>query len=275
MKVIARALTLVALTAALAPTLAQAAEPEKVVVRNRKFSSDGKFEVGVNVGVPLATYLTDHYNFNLNLDYNLTENWAIELGGGYAYSRHTSVADAASQTIVKDNPTKSAKIVDDFSDLWQMTWSATGAIRWTPIYGKLNVAAELPLHFQFFLLLGGGAGGMKRDSLVYCVGSRPSSGAVTCGNGADDDLRPLHQEEVKPLILGGFGMRLFLTQAVGIRIEVRDEMFPDSFREKIDRAAAEGDTAANEGSAPAQGTPSANPGFTHLVFANIGIVFSF
>ncbi|HEY3447684.1 MAG TPA: outer membrane beta-barrel domain-containing protein, partial [Myxococcales bacterium] len=126
MKVIARALTLVALSACLVPIGAQAAEPEKVVVRNRKYSSDGKFEASVNVGLSLATYLTDHTNLNASVAYNLTENWAIELGGGYALSRHTSVADAASQTIVKDNPTKSAKVVDDFSDLWQMTWSATG-----------------------------------------------------------------------------------------------------------------------------------------------------
>ncbi|HEY3384306.1 MAG TPA: outer membrane beta-barrel domain-containing protein, partial [Vicinamibacterales bacterium] len=195
-------------------------------------------------------------------------------GGGYALSRHTSVADAASQTIVKDNPTKSAKVVDDFSDLWQMTWSATGAIRWTPIYGKASFFSLFPFHFQFYLTLGGGAGGMKRDSLVYCVGSRPSS-AVTCGNREDDDLRPLHQEEIKPVILGGFGMKFFILDWLGFRVEVRDMMFPDSFREKIDRAAAERDTAANEGNAPAQGTPSANPGFTHLVFANIGFVFTF
>ncbi|MGC4114165.1 MAG: outer membrane beta-barrel domain-containing protein [Myxococcales bacterium] len=237
-------------------------------------ASDGKFEASINVGLNLATYLTDHTNFNASVGYNLTENWAIELGGGYAYSRHTSVADVASNTIVKENPLTASKEVDDFSDLWQMTWSATAAVRWTPIYGKLNLAAELPLHFQFYLTLGGGAGGMKRDSLVYCIGNRPT-GSVSCGNREDDELRPLHEEEIKPIILGGFGFKFFILQWLGLRVEVRDEMFPDSFREKINRAAAEGDSSANEGSATVTGTPSTSPGFTHLVFANVGIVFTF
>ena len=275
MKVIARALTLVALTACLVPIGAQAAEPEKVVVRNRKYTADGKFEASVNVGFSLATYLTDHTNFNASVAYNLTENWALELGGGYAYTRHTSVADAASATIVKDNPTKSAKVVDDFTDLWQMTWSATGALRWTPIYGKINLAAELPVHFQFYLLLGGGAGGMKRDSLVYCIGSRPTSGAVSCGFGEDDALKPLHQTEVKPIILGGFGMKFFVTQWLGLRLEVRDMAFPDSYRVEINRAAAEGDSGAADGGAPTQGKDADSPGFTHLVFAQVGFVFTF
>ena len=272
MKVIARALTLVALTACLVPIGAQAAEPEKVVVRNRKFTADGKFEASLNVGLSLATYLTDHTNFNGSVAYNLTENWALELGGGYAYTRHTSVANAASDTIVKDDPNRSAKVVDDFTDLWQMTWSATGALRWTPLYGKINVAAELPVHFQFYLLLGGGVGGMKRDSLVYCIGSR--SGAVTCGNGEDDVLQPLHQEEIKPIILGGFGMKFFVTQWLGLRLEIRDEAFPDSYRVQINRASAEADSGALDG-APTQGSEAPSPGFTHLVFAPVGFVFTF
>jgi len=275
MKAIARAVTLVAVFACLLPVAAQAAEPEKVVVRNRKFTADGKFEASVNVGLSLATYLTDHTNLQASVAYNLTENWALELGGGYALSRHTSVARQASDTIVKDSPERASKVVDDFSDLWQMTWSATAALRWTPLYGKINVAAELPVHFQFYLLLGGGAGGMQRDSLVYCIGSRPSSGAVSCGYGEEDALRPLHQEEVKPIILGGFGMKFFVTQWLGLRLEVRDEAFPDSFREDINRAEAERDTSAADGAAPTQGVEAASPGFTHLVFAQVGFVFTF
>lgn len=277
MKVIARALALLALTACLAPIAAQAAEPEKVVVRNRKYTADGKFEASVNVGLSLATYLTDHTNLNASFAYNLTENWALELGGGYALSRHTSVATAASDTIVKDNPLKSAKIVDDFEDLWQMTWSATGAVRWTPIYGKLNLAAELPVHFQFYLTLGGGAGGMYRDSLVYCIGSRPATGAVSCSANpqSGNELEALHETAIKPLILGGFGMKIFLVDWLGLRVEIRDEMFPDSYRVKINRASAEGDTGALDGGAASQGEEAASPGFTHLVFAQLGFVFTF
>ncbi|MBI5547856.1 MAG: outer membrane beta-barrel domain-containing protein [Deltaproteobacteria bacterium] len=278
MNVIARALMLVALAAVVvAPLSAHSAEPEKVVVRNRKFSSDGKFEASVNVGFSVANYLTSHYNLVGSGAYNLTENWALQVEGGYALSGHTSVAQAASDTIVKDNPNRSAKEVDDFSDLWQMTWNVTGAVRWTPIYGKINVAAELPVHFQFYLLLGGGAGGMTRDSLVYCVGARPASGTVTCVTDPQEptELKALHESAVKPVLLGGFGMKLFITQWAGLRLEVRDMAFPDSFREDINRALAEGDSAVLDGNSATQGVNAASPGFTHLVFAQVGAVFTF
>jgi outer membrane beta-barrel protein len=278
MKLIARALAFVLLAASVVPVGADAAEPEKVVVRNRKFTSEGKFEVSANVGLNLAAYLTDHTNLVLDVAYNITENWAVQLAGGYAISRHTSVAQTASDTIVKSSPATSAKIVDDFEDLWQMTWNATGAVRWTPIYGKLNIAAELPVHFQLYLLLGGGAGGMFRDSLVYCIGARPTSGTVSCSaNPEGTELKALHASEVKPIVLGGLGMKFFVNEWAGLRLEVRDMAFPDSYRVKINRASAEADTGARDAgdAAATQGEKASSPGFTNLVFFQIGAVFAF
>jgi outer membrane beta-barrel protein len=282
MKVIARAFTFALLACALAPLPVQAAEPEKVVVRNRKYASDGKFEVTANAGFAVATNLTNHTNFLLGFGYNLTENWELQVEGGYAISSHTDVADIASATIVKDDPKTASKFVDDFSNLWQMSWNVTAAVRWTPLYGKINIAGELPVHFQFYLLLGGGVGGMFRDSLVYCIGQRPTSGAVSCTTGdpgqSDDGsyhLQSLHEKAIKPVILGGFGMKLFFTDWLGIRVELRDMAFPDSYRKNINRALAGDDTGALNGGQASQGDDASSPGFTHLVFAQVGAVFTF
>ena len=46
---------------------------EKVAVRNRLFSVQGRWELGGNVGFSLLTKLTDHYNFNLSVAYNPKE----------------------------------------------------------------------------------------------------------------------------------------------------------------------------------------------------------
>lgn len=277
MKLIARALAFVLVAASVAPLGADAAEPEKVVVRNRKFTSDGKFEVSANVAFNLAAYLTDHTNLVLDVAYNITENWAVQVAGGYALSRHTNVAQTASDTVIKPKPSATAE-VDDFEDLWQMSWNATGALRWTPIYGKLNIAAELPVHFQMYLLLGGGAGGMFRDSLVYCIGARAETGTVTCSAKPEGtELQALHASAVKPIILGGLGMKFFANDWAGLRIEVRDMAFPDSYRVNINRVNAQADTAAREKGedGASVGEQASNAGLTHLVFFQIGAVFAF
>lgn len=274
MKSILRAVSL--LVALAIPAGALAAEPEKVVVRNRLYGSDGKFEASVGAGFTLVDYLTSHTNLQAGLTYNLTEQFALELGGGYALSSRTGVADKAAQTMVEKLP--SAK-VNDFEDLWRMSWNATGAVRWSPIYGKINIAAELPVHFQGYLLAGAGVGGMTRDSLVYCIGAAPSRPAATClvDGGGTPNLTPLHDAATKPLFVGGAGMRFFLNQSFGLRLEVRDVAFRDSYRVNIDRKVAEADLGAVDGgdAVAKTGDKAASPGFTHLVFVQVGATFSF
>jgi outer membrane beta-barrel protein len=132
-----------------------------------------------------------------------------------------------------------------------MTWNATAALRWAPIYGKLSVVGELPVHFKAFVLAGAGAGGMKRDSVVSFT---------------DSAFTPLHESATKPLFVGGVGMHFFLTQWAGLRIEVRDVAFPDSYRERIILQPSEG--------AASEGKPAGSPGLTNLVFVQVGAVFS-
>lgn len=283
MKSLSRALALLVLAAILAPLDASAAEPERVVVRNRKFTADGKLEAAANVSFGLVSYLTSHTNFTASLSYNVVETLALQLEGGWAYSKQTNVARAASQTMIRDMPdADSTNTIDDFADLWQMQWNVTGAVRWAPLYGKINIAAELPVHFQVYLLLGGGAGGFSRDSLVYCMGDRNpgSAEAASCAAQPDashNELKALRDEAIKPVILAGFGFRFFVTQWAGLKVEVRDMAFPDSYRVGINRYAAENDSAAIEGgdAKAVSGKHAGSPGFTNLVFAQVGAVFTF
>ncbi len=274
MKRLSRALPLLALIA----SSAVASEPERVVVRHRLYTSAGKLELSASAGLTPVDFLTDHKSLALGLGYNLTEHWALELEGGYVLSRHTSVAQASAARVVTTDPAQGLGSVDDFRDLWQMTWNGTLVLRWTPIYGKINLAAELPVHFQAYLVAGGGAGRMVRDSLVYCVGTPSSRSAATCdpqsGGEGPNDLIPLHEIAIKPLATFGGGLRFFVNQRVGVRVEVRDVVFPDSYRVAIDRAAAEQDLTARGGAAD-QGRPAGSPGLTHLVFARVGATLTF
>ncbi len=275
MRSLASALGLLALWSG----VAAAAEPERAAVRNRLYSTAGKLELSASAGLTPVDFLTDHKSLELGLAYNLSEQLALELDAGYAFSGHTAVARAASAQLAATDPAKGGSSSDDFSDLWQMTWNAELTLRWAPIYGKISLAAEVPVHFQAYLLGGAGVGRFAKDSLVYCIGTPATRQLATCDAGTagqgPDALTPLHETAVKPLATFGGGFRFFVNRWAGLRLEVRDIVFPDSYRVSIDRAAAEADQAALAGAAPSQGQSAPRPGFTHLVFARVGAVFTF
>jgi outer membrane beta-barrel protein len=236
---------------------------ERVVVRNRLYNMGGKLEVSPSVGLTLVTRLTDHTNFNVGVAYNLSDTLALELRGGYAYSRQTGLARQIGEHLIQRATTEIAQ-TDDLSGLWQMQANGALGARWAPIYGKISLMAELPVHFQFYLWGGAGAGTFTRQSLVFCKGVE---GARTNGVCAD------WQKDDKASWLGqaAVGFRFFTHQGGGLRLEVRDYVFPDSYRENINRAVAE----QGSGSCGAACTDATNPGLTNLVQFDLGYSFIF
>src|SRR5579883_2460846 len=120
---------IVVLVALFASTTALAQESlEKVVVRNRLFTLDGRFELGVNAGFTLVSELTNHYNFTLDLAYNVSDQWAVELLGGYAISGHTGLAQQIQQDVIAAQVSQTCgagtcgwpTVVNDMANLWEM-----------------------------------------------------------------------------------------------------------------------------------------------------------
>ena len=244
---------------------------ERVVVRNRLFQPGGKIELAPSVGFTLVNRLTDHYNFNLGVAWNMSDTLALELRGGYALSRHTGLANQVGEHVMQRDPNPPRRdlvVVDDLSGLWEMKANGAIGVRWAPVYGKISLLAELPVHFQAYLWAGAGAGTFHRQSIVYCA-TTPDRGTGACG--ADND-QWLTEDKVSWLGSAAFGMRFFTHQKGAIKIEVRDYMYPDAFLEDIDRTVSEksGDTTS-----PATGTPASNPGLINLVLLDIGYTFFF
>ena len=234
---------------------------ERVVVRNRLYTVANRIEAGLSVGFTLVNRLTDHYNFNLSGAYNLNETLAVELRAGYAYSRHTNLATQISEHLLMRNPASEVRITHDLSGLWEMKANGVIGARWAPLYGKISLLAEVPVHFQAYLWAGAGAGMFERQSIVYC-GAQPNRADGTCPNDAW-----LRDEKTTWLGSAAFGMRFFTHQGGGIKVEVRDYIFPDSYLENIDRQVAE--------SGGQTGTPAPNPGLINLVLIDIGYTFVF
>lgn len=237
---------------------------EKVAVRNRIFSVANKFEIGGNFGLSLLPKLTEHYNLNLSVAYNFADWLGIEARGGYAIGRLTSLA----QQIQEDPSTSSTTRISDAADLWQMTGHGVVGLRFQPIYGKLSLLAELPVHFQLYAWAGGGVVALKRESLVLC----PETAACNAWRADPVGESPYYKEnKISPLVSLALGFRFFLGSEAdhSIKLEARSWHYLDSYLVDIRKA------DVNPGNPTGGGTPSTNAGITNLVQLDLGYAFIF
>lgn len=251
---------------ALAAGSARAGEADEVLeraaVRNRIFSVAGRAELGPSLGVSILDRLTNHYTLSAAGVLNLTETFAVEARGGYALSRHTGYARGIGVKLLQRDPlgpSGGLQIVDDLTDLWEMRFNLMAGVRWAPVYGKLSLMAELPVHFQAYVWLGGGLGGLHRESVAYCL-AVTSREEGTCGEW-------LVEDRTAPIGGVALGVRFFASQTASIKLELRDYAFVDTYRVQIDRAAAERGDASSGVAGPG--------GLTHLVLFDVGYSFVF
>lgn len=231
---------------------------ERVVVRNRLYTTGGKLEVSPTIGFTILNRLTDHQNLNLGVAYNVSDSFAFELRGGYALSRHTGLADRIAENLLRRQPGRELGIVDDLTELWEMEANGAIGLRWNPIYGKISLLADLPVHFQTYIWVGGGVGTFFRQSIVECL--QVESGRASCAQWNEES-------RVAPLASVALGFRFFTHEGGAIRAEVRNYAFTDSYKERIDRQ-------SSEGGAPT-GVEVGSPGFINLVLFDLGYVFFF
>lgn len=239
---------------------------EKIAVRNRLYNVENRWELGANVGFAVISRLTEHYNFNLSGAYNILDWLGVELRAGYALSMHTSLAQQVSDGFYANSSVTKA---NDLADLWEMKANGIVGIRFQPIYGKINLMTEYPLHFQLYLWAGGGAGMFERTSLVICPVKTSRS---ECGE-------YFSESKVSPIVSGALGIRFFVPgvtsagtvvgQRHSIKVEVRDWSFLDSYYTGVSRADS---SPANP---TAGGALSPDAGITNLVMLDIGYSFIF
>lgn len=249
---------------------------ERVVVRNRLHTVQGRAEGSLSVGLNALSHLTTHYTLNAGLAYNLFETLALEGRAGYALSRHTGVARSLGENFL--NSDRNIARTDELTDLWEMGPHGVVGVRWQPIYGKLSLLSELPAHFQAYLWGGAGVARFTRESVLQCgnevripVGEGEQ---VVCDNRSDPFDRSTASESywrtesrVAPVVSAAAGLRFFILERHGARVEVRDWVFRDAYREGVERAQW---TQGLE-----SGTPAGSPGLTHIIQFDLGYTFLF
>jgi outer membrane beta-barrel protein len=188
-------------------------------VQNKLYRLSGRWELGIGFTTALNSSFVDQYGALLSISYH-PNDWA-DLGVDVLLNR-TAVSALSGQ--VRDrlppraNPaTGQPNSGDEIAGADQLRGGALAMARIAPIYGKLNLAAELPVHFQVFLLGGAGAAGFKHESVNLCASPGPSA----CAPG---DYQTA--SSVKPVAQVGGGMRFYLGQRWSLLAEVRALLYP-------------------------------------------------
>lgn len=156
----------------------------------------GHFEVSPQFLMSFNDRFTNHYGFLVAGMYHLRQNVGVELAGGYLFGFPSEVTNE-----IKDKARLSPEVVD----LYALTWVATANVQWSPIYGKANVLDWVLGQYSLYFSVGLGATGLSLERYFDAPGEQykldyPFSFTSTIGG----------------------GLRMYFTDWLGARIEVRD-----------------------------------------------------
>ena len=252
---------------------AQAAEPgagipqaQVGVIKNRLFHVGGRAELSLGITTAVNARFTSVLGGLAAFDYNFTEWLALEGDGLYGYTSLTDLAQRVREKlkVPKSDATPQSRIGDEVSNMGQMQWGGSLGVRFAPVYGKMSIFAEVPLHFQFYLLAGVGASGLKYESLNFCVARAGPTSSVCNAYRADSAVGLTGQL--------GLGMRVFLADSIAVKLELRDFIYSDNYLTGVDLSA--GSKCASSLTDPACGT-AASPGAVTTALFSGGVSYLF
>jgi outer membrane beta-barrel protein len=190
-------------------------------VQGKLYQMSNRWEVGATFSSAVNTPLVDATGAIVSVTYHPNE-WA-DFGVDVIANR-TSLSSVAGQIRSGLPPRTSAlngqpNHGDEISNADQLRHGALIVGRIAPIYGKLNLASELAVHFQAFVLGGVGAAAFRHESVNLCA--IPGTSACAAGDFQSST-------SVQPLGEAGAGMRVYLGQHWSLRGEFRGFVFPAS-----------------------------------------------
>ena len=193
--------------------------PVPAGVQGKLYRMSNRWEVGASFVAAVNTPLVDQYGTIVSVTYHPNE-WA-DFGVEMVANR-TSLSSVSSQIRSGLPPRSNAlngrpNTGDEISNVEQLRHGVLVVGRLAPIYGKVNLASELAVHFQAFVLGGVGAAAFRHESLNLCA----SPGTSACSAG---DFQTT--TAVRPLGEAGAGMRVYLGQRWSLHGEFRGFIFP-------------------------------------------------
>lgn len=186
------------------------------VVQRRAYSKSGRFEVTPTFYTSVSNKFVGYVGPGLSLAWHLRENFAVELCSSIPGLIRRYYSDLVYET-------QALKLEPVAVDLKQMTWFSALSLQFSALFGKLDLYGHL-VDYDFYVA--GGFGTATTVELCQPAGQ----------NGCSDPRRGLLYGERTPAqradavkLTGSLagGMRIFFTDSLGLRFELRDVVFAD------------------------------------------------
>jgi len=187
------------------------------VVQHKLYTVTGRWEAVAMFDVALNTALVDQLGGVVGVAYHPSEWLDV---GAEALINHTALSSLALNVRADLRARTATPPKDEFANDNQMRVGGFAVARLAPIYGKFDLASEVKVHFQAFLLGGAGVASVHRESVNLC--NDPGTG--TCQNYQQSNATKLVGE------IGG-GFRFYFGRTWSLRTEVRGYFFPASYKE--------------------------------------------
>jgi outer membrane beta-barrel protein len=206
--VLLAALVLAAPAPARAQSQADAFAGKIPPVSGQLYRKKGRLEATLTGNLSLNDAFFSKYFGGLKLGYHLTEFLSVSVHGA------SGTATKTGSTVLCSANAGCRDATD--AQLWQVpgeiAWLAGVEVAWAPVYGKLNVLSEQVAHFDLSLIVG--ADWIARSEVLGRVAAAELETAggtpgTTAGPGAHV----------------GLGARLFLSEWIALRLEVKDYLY--------------------------------------------------
>jgi outer membrane beta-barrel protein len=185
-------------------------------IKNRFFLKANRFEIAPVLGYVPNNPFARRYVGGALLAYHISESIAAE--GAILYSPDLGQDDlkGLTSTLVQiahqgDPDAGFQQPVD------KMTLGATFALRWAPVYGKINLLGEQVLNFDFYGTLGLGLLSIAEYYATYNEEWGVSSDSVV-------SLSPANSKYTVPVNVG-IGFDFFVSQSVALKLDARSYMY--------------------------------------------------
>ena len=217
------------------------------VVSNRLYDLGGRLELSLTPSMSIFDKYTRHIGTSLGLAYYFNDYIGLEIEGGYAFVHgDLNLLDEILRVGV-DNISGIERL--PLTDMKYMTWWASGGLVFSPLYGKINLSAEVDFNFHFYVVAGAGVANYKYSELEW-----PSPA----------EFRKVETDAgTKPSFYFGGGLRVHLHQSWGVKIEIRDQFYYDEY---------DAQTKSEGGSVP---TEKAITDFVHITMMRLSVCYSF
>ena len=185
-------------------------------IKNRFFLKSNRFEIAPVLGYVPNNPFARRYVGGALLAYHISESIAAE--GAILYSPDLGQDDLKGLTSTLVQIAHQGVPDAGFQQpVDKMTLGATFALRWAPVYGKINLLGEQVLNFDFYGTLGLGLLSIAEYYATYNDEWGVSSDSVV-------ELSPANSKYTVPANVG-IGFDFFLSQSVALKIDARSYMY--------------------------------------------------